>query len=93
MKKTITLIIGLVFLTATSSFAGSEVSGKVINKAKVKKSANIAIGKGATANMAAVTMKDSKVSGKVINKAKIKKSANIAIGKNAEASMGSVTME
>ncbi|RPJ82572.1 MAG: hypothetical protein EHJ94_01770 [Deltaproteobacteria bacterium] len=72
---------------------GSDVSGKVINKADIKKSANIAIGEDATANMGAVTMKNSKVSGKIVNKADVKKSANIAIGKDSKANMGSVTAE
>jgi len=59
MKKTIALIIGMAFLTATTSFAGSEVSGKIVNKAEIKKSANIALGKNAKANMGSVKLKDS----------------------------------
>ena len=84
----------MILLLGTSvAFAQSKVSGKVINKSKVDKSANVAIGKGATANMGSVTMKNSQVSGKVINDSKVDKSANVAIGKGSEANMGSVTME
>jgi hypothetical protein len=71
----------------------SSVRGKVINKSNVKNAANVAIGKGATANMGSITMNKSSVKGKVINKSNVKNAANVAIGKGSEANMGSVVME
>ena len=54
---------------------------------------NIAIGKGATANMGSVTVKDSSVKGTVTTKAQVKQSLNTAVGEGATANMGSVTVK
>ena len=95
MKKAVIAVaaISLVMGFSSVSFGKSEISGKVMNKAKVDKSANVAIGKGATANMGSVTIKNANIKGMISNNADVSKSANVAIGQGSEASMGSVTVE
>jgi hypothetical protein len=77
------------------TLANSRVKGKVINRAKVKESANLAIGKNSTANMASITLKGSEVGkgGTVLNQADIQKGWNTAKGEKATANMGSITLE
>jgi len=65
----------------------------VSNKSNVKGSANVAIGKGSTANMGSVQIKNSRVKGVISNKSNVKGSANVAIGKGSTANMGSVAIE
>jgi hypothetical protein len=93
MKKITALVIGVLLVGTTAVYADSSVKGTVTNNATVKNGVNSAIGKGATANMATVTLKNSSVDGTVTNNATIEKGINSAIGEDASASMGSVTME
>lgn len=93
MKKITALVIGVLLVGTTAAYADSSVKGTVTNNATVKNGVNSAIGKGATANMASITMKNSKVDGTVTNNATIEKGINSAIGENATANMGAITME
>ena len=65
----------------------------IINKSKIKNSANIAVGANSTANMGSIVIKDSEVDGTVINKAGIKDSANVASGAYNDANMGTIVID
>ena len=83
------------FAFASAAFAGSEVKDSTItNLSNVNQSANLAIGKGAEANMGTVKIQDSKVEkSKITNLSNVNQSANLAIGEKAEANMGSVVIK
>ena len=92
MKTGWVMVICVVF-SASAVMAETAVKGTVTNKSNVEKSANMALGEGATANMGSVTLQNSKVDGTITNQANVKQSANMALGKGAEANMGSVVAE
>ncbi len=94
-RKGILFMVGMcAFLMCTGvAFGKSKVSGAVINKSKVKNSANIAVGEDSTANMGSTVIEDSDIKGAVINKSKVKNSANIAVGEDSTANMGSTVIE
>ena len=71
----------------------STISGTVANSARIKKSANIAFGKGNKARMGSMAIKNSTIKGEVTNNARIDKSANVAFGKDNIASMGTTTIK
>jgi hypothetical protein len=95
MKKVVIAVtaVSLALGFSSLSLAASDIQGDLSNKATVKESANVAIGKGSTANMGSMAVKNSNVKGTVTNKANIEKSANVAIGENVTANMGAVTMQ
>ena len=55
--KNIIAVIVIMLLSASVSFAGSKVDGKVMNNAKVKESMNTATGKDSKANMGSIKMR------------------------------------
>jgi hypothetical protein len=75
--------------------AGSQVKeSAIINAANVSNAANLAIGKGAEANLGTVKIEGSKVEkSAVINASNVSNAANLAIGEKAEANMGSVVIK
>jgi hypothetical protein len=91
-------VLALVLGAAVSSFAfgaGSEIKeSAIINAANVTNAANLAIGKGAEANLGTVKIEGSKVEkSAVINASNVSNAANLAIGEKAEANMGSVVIK
>ena len=95
MKLHTTLTALGLFALSSLAFAGSEVKDSTItNLSNVNQSANLAIGKGAEANMGTVKIQDSKVEkSKITNLSNVNQSANLAIGEKAEANMGSVVIK
>ena len=95
MKLHTTLTALGLFALSAVAFAGSEVKDSTItNLSNVNQSANLAIGKGAEANMGTVKIQDSKVEkSKITNLSNVNQSANLAIGEKAEANMGSVVIK
>jgi hypothetical protein len=93
MKRITALVIGVLLVSTSAAYADSSVKGTVTNNAKVTKALNMSMGKGATANMASITMKNSSVDGTVTNNANVEKALNMSMGENATANMASVTME
>lgn len=92
MKKAL-LVIGVLLISGSVAYAGSDVKGAIINKSDVKGAANVAMGQGATADMGTVKMKDSSLKGAIINKSSVKGAANVAMGQGSKANMGSVVLE
>ncbi|MCH9696887.1 MAG: hypothetical protein K0U68_02175 [Gammaproteobacteria bacterium] len=87
------LTVSMFFFLTGLCIAGSKVkSTNILNNAKIKNSANIAI-EDAEANQGSIAIKGANVSGStIVNNAKIKNSANVAIGLGgkAEANQGAV---
>lgn len=75
---------------------GSVIQGgsTIINRAVIRNSTNISIGKNSRANMGSVTIRKSNVSGTtIVNDAKINDSVNTSSGRESSASMGSIDIE
>lgn len=94
MKK-IFLIIGVLVFTASVSYAGSSVKGKVENNTKMKDVVNISMGTDNITVMGSVKIKDSKVGkgGEITNVFEIKNGINTSVGTGNETYTGSIGIE
>jgi hypothetical protein len=94
-RYSVALAAGFVAFSSLALAAGSEIKeSAIINAANVTNAANLAIGKGAEANLGTVKIEGSKVEkSAVINASNVSNAANLAIGEKAEANMGSVVIK
>ncbi len=95
MKATSLVFIASAMTLTSLAFAGSEIKDATItNISNASLSANLAIGKGAQANLGSVNIENSKVEGsKVTNLNSALFTPNLAIGQGAEANSGSTVIK
>lgn len=92
-KEEIDSLLNQTNVDESSAGATSEITGTVVNRATIRNSANIAVGKGNRAAMGSIVIKNSQVEGSITNEAEISDSVNISAGSGNEATMGAITVE